>query len=198
MKVLGISCSPRKGKSSYKALQVALEACVEQEPQIKTEIIDLGGKTILPCKSCGQCMKGLKCSIDDDFNALISTLEDSEIAGMIISTPVYFGSMAGHCKAFIERCVMFRRNGWKFRNRVGAVIAVGGVRNGGQELAIQGVQSGLFCQDMVCVSDGVPMSHFGATLHSNPKTGISEDMFGLETAKSTGRRVAELAIKISL
>ena len=32
----------------------------------------------------------------------------------------------------------------------------------------------------------------------NPKTGISEDTFGMETAKSTGRRVAELAMKISL
>jgi multimeric flavodoxin WrbA len=197
MKILGISCSPRKGQSSYKALKVALEACIEQEPQIKTELIDLGGKTILPCKACGQCMNELKCSIDDDFNALISPLADPEVAGMIIATPVYFGSMTAHCKAFIERCVMFRRNGWKFKNRVGAVIAVGGVRNGGQELAIQGVHGGLFCQDMVCVCDGAPMAHFGATLHSNPKTGISEDTFGMETARSTGRRVAELAVKIS-
>jgi multimeric flavodoxin WrbA len=196
MKILGISCSPRKGQSSYKALKVALEACVEQESQIKTEIIDLGGKTIFPCRACGQCAKELKCSIDDDFNALIPTLEDSEIAGMIIATPVYFSSMAGHCKAFLERCVMFRRNGWKFKNRVGAAIAVGAVRNGGQELAIQGIQGALFCQDMVCVSDGTPMAHFGATLHSNPKTGINEDDFGLETTKNTGRRVAELAIKI--
>jgi len=196
MKVLGISCSPRKGQSSYKALEAALEACVEKEAQIKTEIIDLGGKTIMPCKACGQCIKELKCSIDDDFNALIPILEDPEIGGMIIATPVYVSSMAGHCKAFLERCVMFRSNGWKFRNRVGAAIAVGAVRNGGQELAIQGVQGALFCQDMVCVSDGSPMAHFGATLHSNPETGISEDKFGLETAKSTGRRVAELAMKI--
>ncbi len=197
MKILGISCSPRKGQSSYKALKVALGACEEQEPQIQTVLIDLGGKTILPCKACGQCTKELKCSINDDFNALIPTLEDPEVAGMIISTPVYFGSMAAHCKAFLERCVMFRRNGWKFKNRVGAAIAVGGVRNGGQELTIQGVQSALFCHDMVCVSDGAPMAHFGATLHSNPKTGIDEDDFGLGTAKSTGKRVAELAVKIS-
>jgi len=196
MKILGISCSPRKGQSSYKALKVAMDACVEHESKIKTEIIDLGGKSILPCKACGHCAKELKCSIDDDFNALISTLEDSEVAGMIIATPVYFGSMTGHCKAFLERCVMFRRNGWKFRNRVGAVIAVGGVRNGGQELTIQGVQSALFCQDMVCVSDGSPTAHFGATLHSNSKTGINEDEFGLITTKNTGKRVAELAMKI--
>ncbi len=197
MKILGVSCSPRKGQSSYKALEVALAACSEQEPQIKTKLIDLGGKTIMPCKACGQCAKELKCSIDDDFNALIPILEDPEVVGMIISTPVYFSSMAAHCKAFLERCVMFRRNGWRFKNRVGGVIAVGGVRNGGQELAIQGVQSAMFCQDMACVSDGAPMAHFGATLHSNSNTGISEDAFGLETVKNTGRRVAELAVKIS-
>ena len=196
MKILGISCSPRKGQTSYCALEIALEACKEQEPQIKTELIDLGGKTILPCKACGQCSKGLKCSIDDDFTELIPILGDPEVAGMIIATPVYLSSMTAHCKAFLERCVMFRRNGWKFRNRVGGVIAVGGVRNGGQELAILGVQSALFCQDMVCVSDGSPMAHFGATLHSSSDTGISEDAFGIETTKNTGRRVAGLAAKI--
>ena len=196
MKILGISCSPRKEQSSYKALKVALEVCIEQEPQIKTELLDLGGKQILPCKGCGQCSKGLKCSIDDDFNELISTLEDTEVAGMIIATPVYLGSMTGHCKAFLERCVMFRRNGWKFKNRVSAVIAIGGVRNSGQELTIQCVQSALFCQDMVCVSDGSPTAHFGATLYSNSKTGIDEDEFGLTTAKNTGKRVVEMAMKI--
>ncbi|HBM15758.1 MAG TPA: flavodoxin family protein [Lentisphaeria bacterium] len=196
MKILGICCSPRKHQSSYTALKASLEACAEYSERIRTEIVDLSGKTIMPCKACGACAKELKCSINDDFNSLIPALDDSEVVGMIIATPVYFGSMAALCKAFLERSVMFRRNGWKFKDRIGAVIAVGGVRNGGQELTIQCVQSALFCQDMVCVSDGKPTAHFGATLFNDAKLGINADTFGLETAKNTGRRVAELALKL--
>lgn len=196
MKVLGICCSPRKHQSSYFALKTSLDACAEYSETIKTEIVDLAEKTIMPCKACGACTKELKCSINDDFNAIIPILDDPEVVGMIIATPVYFGSMAALCKAYLERCVMFRRNDWKFKGRVGAVIAVGGVRNGGQELTIQCVQSALFCQDMICVCDGKPTAHFGATLFNDSKLGISADSFGLETAKNTGRRVAELAVKL--
>jgi multimeric flavodoxin WrbA len=196
MKVLGISCSPRKGQNSYKALKIALESCSEQDSQIETELIDLGGKSIHSCCACGSCSKELKCSIDDDFNDLIPLLEDPDVVGMIIASPVYLGSMTGHCKAFIERCVMFRRNGWKFKNRVGAVIAVGAVRNGGQEYTIHGIQAALLCQDMICVSDGAPTAHFGGTLFSS-KTGINDDGFGIETTKNTGKRVAELVLKLN-
>jgi len=83
-----------------------------------------------------------------------------------VATPVYFGSMTSQCKAFLDRCVMFRRNGFLLRNKVGGVIAVGGVRNGGQELAIQAVQAAMLVQDMVLVSEGRPTSHYGATLWS--------------------------------
>lgn len=72
------------------------------------------------------------------------------------------------------------------------MLAVGGVRNGGQELAIQGVQAAMMCQDMICVSDGQPTAHFGATLFSGGPGGIEADDFGLQTARNLGRRVGEL------
>jgi multimeric flavodoxin WrbA len=112
---------------------------------------------------------------------------------MIIGTPVYFGSMTAQCKAFIDRCAMFRRNGWMFRNRVAGVLAVGGVRNGGQELAIQAVQAALLCHDMICVSDGQPTAHFGATVFSAGDGSVGHDDFGLQTARGLGARVGQLA-----
>lgn len=193
IRILGICCSPRKGQATFKAMEVCLEAARAQDGAIATQLIELADLDIRPCRACGECKNQLACPIGDDFASLLPILSAPEVAGMIIGTPVYFGSMTAQCKAFIDRCVMFRRNGWVFRNRVGGVLAVGGVRNGGQELAIQAVQAALQCHDMVCVSDGRPTAHFGATVFSGCEGGVENDDFGLRTARHLGARVAELA-----
>ena len=193
MKILGICCSPRKGQTTFRAMEICLEAARAQDGTITTQMIELAGLDIRPCHACGECKGRLACPIEDDFASLVPILSDPGVAGMIIGTPVYFGTMTAQCKALIDRCVMFRRNGWLFRNRVGGVLAVGGVRNGGQELAIQAVQAALLCHDMVCVSDGQPTAHFGATLFSGIDGGVERDDFGLQTARHLGRRVAQLA-----
>lgn len=196
MKIVGISCSPRKGKSTKYALDVCLQGVKEMVPDIETLLIELSEMKINGCLACGKCMKVLECSQEDDFIKMIPILSDSELAGLVVATPVYFGSMTSQCKAFLDRCVMFRRNGFLLRNKVGGVIAVGGVRNGGQELTIQTVQAAMLVQDMVVVSEGRPTSHYGATLWSGHPDGIEKDAFGLETARNLGKRVAEVAVKM--
>jgi multimeric flavodoxin WrbA len=196
MKIVGISCSPRKGKSTKFALDVCLQAVKETVPDVETMLIELSDMKMNGCLACGKCMKVLECSQEDDFIKMIPILSDSELAGLVVATPVYFGSMTSQCKAFLDRCVMFRRNGFLLRNKVGGVIAVGGVRNGGQELAIQAVQAAMLVQDMVVVSEGRPTSHYGATLWSGHPDGIEKDTFGLETARNLGKRVAEVAVKM--
>jgi len=196
MKIVGISCSPRKGKSTKVALEVCLQAVKETTPDAETMLIELSEMKINGCVACGKCMKALECSQEDEFATLVPILSDPELAGLVVATPVYFGSMTSQCKAFLDRCVMFRRNGFLLQNKVGGVIAVGGVRNGGQELAIQGVQAAMLVQDMVVVSEGRPTSHYGATLWSGHPDGIEKDAFGLETARNLGRRVAEVATRM--
>jgi multimeric flavodoxin WrbA len=196
MKIVGISCSPRKGKSTKFALDVCLQAVKETVPDVETMLIELSDMKMNGCLACGKCMKVLECSQEDDFPKMIPILSDSELAGLVVATPVYFGSMTSQCKAFLDRCVMFRRNGFLLRDKVGGVIAVGGVRNGGQELAIQAVQAAMLVQDMVVVSEGRPTSHYGATLWSGHPDGIEKDTFGLETARNLGKRVAEVAARM--
>ena len=196
MKIVGISCSPRKGKSTKFALDVCLQAVKETVPDVETMLIELSDMKMNGCLACGKCMKVLECSQEDDFPKMIPILSDPELAGLVIATPVYFGSMTSQCKAFLDRCVIFRRNGFLLRNKVGGVVAVGGVRNGGQELAIQAVQAAMLVQDMVVVSEGRPTSHYGATLWSGHPDGIEKDTFGLETARNLGKRLAEVAVKM--
>jgi len=196
MKIVGISCSPRKGKSTKYALEVCLQAVKESVPGGETTLIELSEMKINGCIACGKCMKVLECSQEDDFVKMIPTLSDPELAGLVVATPVYFGSMTSQCKAFLDRCVMFRRNGFLLRDKVGGVIAVGGFRSGGQELTIQSVHAAMLVQDMVVVSEGRPTSHYGATLWSGHPDGIEKDTFGLETARNLGKRVAEVAAKM--
>lgn len=193
MKIIGINCSPRKGQTTQKGLEVCLEAARKESDDIHTAIVELADRDIRGCLDCGYCRNHVQCRQDDDFNALIPILNDETVAAIIIGTPVYLGTMTSQCKAFLDRSVLFRRNGFMFRNKVGAVLAVGGVRNGGQELTIQAVQAALMCHDMICVSDGLSTSHFGATLFSGDPNGLEADTFGLQTAQNMGQRVAQIA-----
>jgi len=146
--------------------------------------------------ACGKCREGLVCTHADGFMDLVPPLADGDLAGLIVGTPVYFGSVTSQCKAFLDRCVMFRRKDFLLRDKVGGALAVGGVRNGGQEYAIQTIHAAMLCQDMIVVSDGKPTAHFGAPLLSNAETGVSADDVGLETARNLGRRVAEVALRL--
>lgn len=195
MKIVGICASPREGKTAFQALNACLEAAAES-PGVETVIIEMAGKKINGCVACGNCLKELKCSQDDDFNQLIPVLADPELGGLVMSSPVYLSGMTSQAKAFLDRLVMFRRNGYALQNKVGGAIAVGGFRNGGQELTIQAIHAAFLSQDMVVVSEGKPTSHFGGTCCSGPKGDLSEDEFGLKTAVSLGRRVAEVAAKL--
>ena len=196
MKIVGVSCSPRKGKTTRTSLDHCIRAITENFPEIKTEIIDLAGMEIKGCIACGQCMKALECSQKDDFNDIIPNLKDPELGGIIVATPVYLGAMTSQCKAFLDRTVMFRRHGFLFQDKVGGVIAVGGFRNGGQEAAIQQVQSVMLVHDMVLVGDGKPGAHFGGTMWGGHPEGIEKDDAGLKTLESLGKRVAQVAMKI--
>ncbi|MBW1782559.1 MAG: flavodoxin family protein [Deltaproteobacteria bacterium] len=197
MKIVGVCCSPRKEKTTRYALDSCLRAITEAYPQVSTAIIDLAKKEVHLCKSFNVCMKKLECSQKDDFNGLIPILSDPDVGGLIVATPVYMGAMSGQCKAFLDRCVMFRRNGFLFRDKVGGAIAVGGFRNGGQEAVIQSVHAVMLVQDMIVVGDGKPGAHFGGTMWSGHPDGIEHDAVGLETAQSLGRRVAEVALKLA-
>jgi multimeric flavodoxin WrbA len=104
--------------------------------------------------------------------------------------------MSSLCKAFLDHCMACRKNNFALANKVAGVLAVGGVRNGGQELTVQSVQAALLCQEMIVVGDARPTGHSGATL-LNTGDDISGDEVGLATAKNLGRRVAEVALRMA-
>ena len=193
MKIIGISASARKNKSTHFLLEQCLNelkvATEASGKKIEVELIDLAPLKFNGCIACDTCKKGVMCSQQDDYQQLIPKLADPEVVGIIVATPVYMGCMSAQAKAFIDRTVMFRRNGFMFKNKLGGVIAVGGSRNGGQELTIQAVHAGMMIHDMIIIGDG---DHFGGAAWGNHPDGYQGDVTGIATAKKLGKRMGEV------
>ena len=194
MKIIGVSASARKNKSTHFLLGQCLNELKSTAEasgnNMEVELIDLAPLKINGCIACDSCKKGVLCSQQDDYQQLIPKLADPKVVGIIVATPVYMGCMSSQAKAFLDRTVLFRRNGFMFKNKLGGVITVGGSRNGGQELTIQAVHAAMMIHDMIIVGDG---DHFGGAAWANHPDGYQGDTTGISTAKNLGRRMAEVA-----
>ncbi len=187
LKILGISCSPRKGMTTAKAVQAALDAARQLDMQrIEVELIDLGGLNIAGWSPTPP---------QDDFTAILPKLQDPAVAGLIIGSPSYFRSLSALTKAFIERCAPLREPKMLLDGKPVGVIATGAFRNGGQELIIEQIQTAMLCFGMIPVG-GRPPAFQGGTVLST-KDDISGDELGLGTARNTGLRVADLALRLA-
>ena len=192
LKIVGIATSPRKGKTTAAAVSACLEAAKEAAPGIGTELIELAGLAIPAHVVAGVPLaEGER----DDFPAIATKLADPAVRGIIVGSPVYFNNMTGLCKAFLDRCAMFRR-GFVLSGRAAAALAVGGARNGGQELTIQSIQAALLSHEMLVVGTSRPTGRIGAALW-NQGDDITKDEFGLACAKDLGRHVAQVALRLS-
>jgi multimeric flavodoxin WrbA len=186
LKILGIACSPRKGMTTAKAVQAALDAAKGVDPRIAVELVDLGGLNI-----AGYSPKPPQ----DDFTAILPKLQDPALGGLIIGSPAYFRGMSSLCKAFIERCAPLREPKMVLGNKPVGVVAVGAFRNGGQEMTIEQIQAAMLCFGMIAVGGNAPAFQ-GATVLST-KDDISADELGLDTAKKLGAHVAEVALRLA-
>jgi multimeric flavodoxin WrbA len=189
--IVGISCSPRKGKTTATATQAALDAAGGVNSQIATELFDLGG-----LKISGLFQPRGETEAKDDFEKIPHKLRSPNLGGLIIGSPVYFRIMSSLCSAFIERLSALRSPKLILADKPVGVLSVGAYRNGGQELVIQQIQTAMLCHEVMIVG-GKPGAHQGATLWNAYKDDISKDEFGMESAKKLGIRVAEAALRLA-
>ena len=194
VKILGISCSPREGKTTATAVKAAIDAAKKVDSRIEVELLDLGGLDISGWSGGAKPNEGQQ--IGDDFDLILPVLRDPDVRGWIVGSPVYFRSMSALCKAFLERCAVLRSPKLLLADMPVGVLAVGAFRNGGQELVIEQIQTALLCHEMMIVG-GKPKAHQGATLWNAYKDDITKDEFGMDTAGKLGIRVAEAALRLS-
>ena len=182
MKVLGICGSPHERGNTAYALQHALSILGEEG--LETAYASLAGLTIHPCEGCFRCRSGT-CIHQDDAGPILDQMRACD--GVILASPVYMGMVSGQMKVLMDRSVLFRTGGdFTLSGKLGAGIACGGFRNGGQELTLQNMQTYFLQQDMHALSDGPRFSHSGAAVVGQ----ASEDVVGLQTVTNLARRMA--------
>jgi multimeric flavodoxin WrbA len=209
--ILGINGSPRKNGNTDFLLKVALDEAA-QRPGIRTEAVYLRDYEINPCIGCFSCCSESAARGDkacmyfrDGMDELYPKLKECD--ALIIATPVYFGSMTSQTKAFMDRTEGLLRYGTSnyqnaLRNKIGASIAVGANRNGGQEFTIQAIHYYYFIHDMIVVGTGpdlTPGCYLGGCGTNSPQRGrikdaCQSDELGIKSCKIIGRRVAELLL----
>jgi multimeric flavodoxin WrbA len=192
LKILGVACSMRPGKTTAIGVQAALAGAKGVSPRIQTEFVDLGGKDLWSAALGKRGPDGSP--VKDDFEDVLAKLKDPQLAGIIIGSPSYYRTMSAQCKLFLERCAVLREPALLLADQVVGVVAVGGYRNGGQEMVIEQIQAVMLCHEAVIVG-GKPRAHQGATLWNASDDDVSKDGLGMESAAKLGVRVAEYALK---
>lgn len=99
MKVLMLNGSPRENGNI--ALAFHEMERVFQENGVETENILLGKKTVRGCVACESCRKNGRCVFDDIVNELAVKFREAD--GLVIGSPVYYGSANGTLMSALQR-----------------------------------------------------------------------------------------------
>jgi multimeric flavodoxin WrbA len=102
MKVIAFNGSPHRDGVIGKGL--AIMAGVLAKEGIETEVVEAGAEKIRGCVDCRKCRESGsgRCVFTDDIvGSAAGKVNDAD--GMIMGTPVYYGSIAGTFKCFLDR-----------------------------------------------------------------------------------------------
>ncbi|MFC2045683.1 flavodoxin family protein [Chloroflexota bacterium] len=122
MKVLAISCSPRKNGNTELLLEEVLKGARQEGAD--TELFSVAGKQIASCDGCHACSKTGECHIKDDMQELYDKIIAAN--GIIFGTPVYYYTMTAQAKTVIDRTIALSKPGRTMVNKVGGVVVLGG------------------------------------------------------------------------
>ncbi len=183
MKVTAFNGSPRKKGNTFIAINTVFDELDKEG--IKTELVHVGGKLTKGCTDCGKCKKNKNgyCIIEDDiFNDCLKKMYGSE--GVIIASPVYFGSVTPETKALIDRAgYCARSNDYLLKRKVGAAIVC--LRRGGDVDAFNQINNLFFLNQMI-----IPCSVYW-NMGLGRKIGeIKADKEGLENYRILGQNIA--------
>lgn len=192
--LLGICGSPRKQGTEF-AVQYALNYAAEKF-NFETEYWTVKGKNIKFCIHCDYCIREKKgCVHQDDMQEVYPKLKSAKF--LLMGTPMFQGNLSGQLKTVMDRCrALVAENPNVFKNKYGLALAVGGDRNGGQELAIRTILDFYQQNHMISVSGGAFGANLGASLWTKDlgKTGIEHDEEGLRAIRKIIKRLAEFKL----
>jgi len=190
MKVLALNSSPRPQGNTTQLIEMVFDEIKKEDSTVETEIIQLNNKKINPCVACFKCMKNKdgKCIQNDDLNELIEKILDVDC--LILGSPVYWASISGKMKCFIERTGMVcRANDYSLAKKIGVPIIA--VRRQGALPVFSTMTYFFHAMQMVMI--GATYWNLGIGLAPGD---VQKDDEGKENMKSLGKNIAWLLNKI--
>ena len=195
MKVVAFNGSPHKNGNTSIAINIIFEQL--QHEGISTEMVQVGGMDIRGCRACLKCRQkkdgfcyGYDRDKDDILNDCVKKIYEAE--GLIIASPVYFGSVTPETKALIDRVGYIARStgsGNLLKRKVGAAVTV--VRRQGAGTVLEQINN-LFALSEVIV----PYSSYWNMAIGKEKGEILNDAEGVNTLKKLGENMGWLLKKL--
>lgn len=192
MKIVGINGSPNKCGNTYNMIKyITDEIKSVSKFDIDIEILNvvdyLDGLNPMFCNGCSNPCEG-KCMENHIIKSAFEKL--SEADGLIIGSPVYFGTVTAPLKVFFDKSRVLRAKN-KLINKVGIGVTVGGSKYGGQETTLRSIHDIMLVHGMIVIGDGHhehDAGHFGV---SAAKPGM-EDSYALQRMKIIAKRIVDV------
>lgn len=188
MRILGVSGSPRIGGNTDTAVKRVL-ANLEQQG-FETDFVSLGEHPVKPCVACFGCVEKKKCVLSDpNFDLIYPKFVAAD--GIILGSPVWFGSATPQIMALLDRVGSVARRGEnKLRRKVGASIAV--ARRAGKNFTFAQLNYFFLISEMI-----VPGSSYWNVVSAQQKGEIDADAEGLSTLDTLADNVGWLLKKLN-
>ena len=185
MNVLMINGSPRVGGNTAIALE-EMEKIFAAE-SIDVETIQIGNQTIRGCAACGSCFSKGRCAFDDIVNETAPKFAACD--GLVIASPVYYGSANGTLVSFLDR--LFYSTSFDKTMKVGASVVI--ARRGGLTATFDELNKYFTISGMPVAS-----SQYWNGVHGRDRGEAARDEEGLQTMRTLARNMAFLMKSIAL
>lgn len=189
MLIVGLNGSPNKNGNTKILLEKVISTAKKLGAETKIlEVSEIFKGVSQPfCTVCsnpcsGQCFHGT--NLEGAFDLL------KQADGVVLGSPVYFGSVSGQLKAFFDKSRKLRGEKGLY-NTVGAGVTVGNSRFGGQETTMKALHDIMLVQGMIIVGDGYLENDCGHHGVCAQRPG-AEDSYALQRAEILGKRLVEV------
>ena len=179
-KVLLLNGSPHVHGCTAAALEEMIR--VFDAEGIESELIQIGNRPVRGCISCGTCEKKGKCVFDDDpVNEIAEKFAQAD--GLVVGSPVYYGSPNGTILSFMDR--LFYSTSFSKQMKVGAAVV--SCRRGGNTASFDALNKYFTISGMPVAS-----STYWNQVHGFTAEDVKKDLEGLQTMRNLARNMAFL------
>ena len=183
MKVLAINSSARKDGNTAILLNHVLG--VLNKSGIETEMVQLAGQIVEPCKACWACGDQENCvHRKDSFRGIFEKMKEAD--GILFGSPVYSANVSANMQALLERAaVVSDMNPGLFIHKVGAAVTA--ARRGGALQAVDTMNHFFLNHEMFVVG-----STYWNMAYGQMPGDVEKDQEALANMENLGENMAYL------